>query len=33
MNKEAFEFIVKNELFYLEGQEKFHTTGMPINLP
>lgn len=33
MNKDAFEFIVKNDLYYLEGQEKFHATGLPINLP
>ncbi|MCE9597057.1 MAG: hypothetical protein K8S54_03735 [Spirochaetia bacterium] len=33
MNKAAFDFIVQNDLFTIDGQEKFHKENKPIDLP
>lgn len=33
MNRAAFEFVVQNELYNIEGQEAFQTSGTLINLP
>jgi hypothetical protein len=33
MNKAAFDFIVTNQLYNIDGQEKFHDDGRAIDLP
>lgn len=33
MNREAFEFIVANDLYYIEGQERFFNSGKKIDFP
>jgi hypothetical protein len=33
MNRAAFDFIIDNGLYTIEGQEKFHTEGRAIDLP
>ena len=33
MNRPAFEFVVTNQLYNIEGQEAFHASGKVLNLP